>query len=1380
MPTIDFTNIRSAPKSKNDSFEALSVQLFRFSCEVPEGSSFYSLRGDGGDGGVEAYFRAPDGNVFGIQAKYFFQLGAKELGQITKSITAARLNHPSLSEYWIYIPFDLTGKVAGGVRGQGEVERFESWKEELEQRTDTEGHRVKINLCSATVMREQLQILDTHGGVRRYWFDDSVLTPVQVQQCLDQAREFAGPRYMGQLDVVTDAHDILDFFGGTADFSNWRRQTFSPVIRELRSLRGRTEDVFDLFDDDKKAEAVRLLEQLSSQLTEAREADKPEQAVTQALKTATQLEPILLTAKERQEAAFAQQHGIESDTPSFRQFNAEYMCAFPAGAMDSARELFQLNQAVKKILTCPQMSVTEGDSLLLVGPAGVGKTHAIVSAAYRRFAEGGLSLVVFGDDFDGGEPWETIRSKLGFGAQIGRDDLFQCLSASAEHAELPFVIYIDALNESRAAARWKAKLPELIQQCKPYIGVKICVSARDTYKDLVTDSRFPGYAFEHRGFDGQGVEALQAFANFYGLDSEITPLFSEELSNPLFLHLACKTLQEEGSKTLDVSLPGFSALLERHLKHSNTAVRERLGYSSPKNLIRQSMLILAQRLTSASASDRLWESCAAGLRDVVGPELTPEVFIRELQREGLVILTEGSDDDWTVRLGYERYGDVLRAIALVDGHTHESGELDVKKLGISLVSLPPEDRGLLEVLAAVLPERTGIEIVNPDIGLEAEFANRLFVHGLAWRSSKSLENNSLEDEIFAALKVLGLWEDIYEVFVKVSLVPNHRLNAELWLDNFLIRQPLANRDVYLSRAAFKSYDNNGAVKSLLKASLTADIMRWPSESRRLAIIVLGWLTSCADRRVRDQAAKGLVRLIVADPALSAGLAGNFLDSDDDYILESVTEAIYSACLIAREQRPSFIPALRVLVSHGYDRANVIIRDSIRMLAELLKDHGIDEPLREQLGRFPSKSPVIKAWPTLVDAKPLLDLQHLPSDMKIWGSNIGPDFWRYQVEGKVSGFELKAASVSKENIACWIMVETLKLGFPGHKGGALNYDRALNSEFGSGRARAGYAERLGKKYYWISLNRLLGVLSDHIPPCASYQGTVPGPDHYWSVDVRKRDLTDMRDVISERTYPDSILRRREYVFPSHESDVKKWVKTDDFMTHETSLFCTDANGVVWIALQHNEAANDLGENDAWTTPYLSFDVFYTSVLADEEIFGKKSYDRIDHAFSDNASCYRSFLGEYPDGAAFSQLVEEGSTNIQCDGLTRTMVTLSRGAEWEYEFTSDTDQPSLDVPCQDLIKVLGLIWDQQRGWLDEAGSLVAFTSGSYRNNALLIRKSALDCFLEETGRSLLYRRFANRGFIDQRGDNGSQIDLRTYLKYIPKDGLIVVHDESELFE
>ena len=131
MTTIDFTRIRSAPRSRNDSFEALAVQLFRSTCKAPTGSTFVSLRGDGGDGGVEAYFHSPSGTVLGVQAKYFFQLGPAELGQIDGSLQTALSNHPTLSEYWVYIPFDLTGRVAAGRRGKSQAERFEEWKRKV-------------------------------------------------------------------------------------------------------------------------------------------------------------------------------------------------------------------------------------------------------------------------------------------------------------------------------------------------------------------------------------------------------------------------------------------------------------------------------------------------------------------------------------------------------------------------------------------------------------------------------------------------------------------------------------------------------------------------------------------------------------------------------------------------------------------------------------------------------------------------------------------------------------------------------------------------------------------------------------------------------------------------------------------------------------------------------------------------------------------------------------------------------------------------------------------------------------------------------------------------------------------------------------------------
>lgn len=85
-----------------------------------------------------------------MQAKYFFQLGSKELEQISKSLAAAGLNHPTLTEYWVYIPFDLTGRVAGGKRGQGEVERYEAWKKATEQHAVAEGKLIRSRSRATT------------------------------------------------------------------------------------------------------------------------------------------------------------------------------------------------------------------------------------------------------------------------------------------------------------------------------------------------------------------------------------------------------------------------------------------------------------------------------------------------------------------------------------------------------------------------------------------------------------------------------------------------------------------------------------------------------------------------------------------------------------------------------------------------------------------------------------------------------------------------------------------------------------------------------------------------------------------------------------------------------------------------------------------------------------------------------------------------------------------------------------------------------------------------------------------------------------------------------------------------------------------------------
>lgn len=1365
MTTIDFTRIRSAPKSKNDSFEALSVQLFRMTCQVPEDSTFISLRGDGGDGGVEAYFRTASGNVLGVQAKYFFQLGSSELTQINNSLETAISNHPSLTDYWVYIPFNLTGRVAAGRRGKSQAERFEEWKSQKEAHAKSQGYSLKITLCSAAEIQKQLIRIDPHGGMRRYWFDESIITDNQIQHYLNEAMAFAGPRYTASIDVVTSAHVGLDFFGGIGDFQAWREDSLAPVISELRSLKGWGDKSLDILGETNAQAARNFIDQIIIKCDGMKDISRTALEIKSTCQDLDGLLPLFIKARQAQEDAFYQKYGQENDTPNFRQFHAEYMCNFPAGEMDAARKWEEQAQLLQTVLTSQEVGAATTSSLLLVGPAGIGKTHAIVSAAFRRFARGGYSLVVFGDDFGHAEPWEVIRSKLGLGADVARSTLLECLQACADNTGLPFVIYIDALNESPQEARWKNKLPELLVQCSPYAGIKICVSTRDTYKNLVVDSRFPGFAFEHVGFTGCEFEAVQAFATYYGLDAEITPLFSPELTNPLFLHLACKTLKEEGRNSLDVSLPGFVALLEGHLKHCDDLVRDRLKYSNPRNIVYAAMMRLADVLTNNLSQERTWDACTEALKNLAGAEFSPERLLKELEHEGLIILSEGKADTWLVRMGYQRYGDVLRATSLVNSVIGSSG-IDIVALVDKLRTLTEEDYGLMEALATVLPEKVGIEITSEKLGLNPEYAYQLFINALAWRSRASI-TSEIDEHIYGALNTPDLWPQVYEVLVRLSLVPGHHLNASNWFDVFLQKKSMVNRDAFLSIAMFKSFDSKGAVWSLINATLRADIQRWPEESLRLAVITLAWLTSCSDRRIRDLSAKGIARFVAFQPNLGRWLADEFYWCDDDYIIESISLAIYSACLLERGRQKDFATALEGLLDWAFDTPNVLVRDSIRLLGSLLRADDLSPDLVKRLDAFPSKVPAPIIWPTLNDAKPLMELDGLPMNMKLYSSGLQPDFWRYQVEPKIGDFDLESSGISYENLASWLMVETLKFGYPGRDGCALNADRIISSEFGNGRGRKGFADRLGKKYYWILLHRLVGLLSDNVQSKVSYSGTKLSKERFWSLDCRKVDLTDVRDISPSREYPDEVICGPRYVFPDRTGNIMKWVLSDDFTSHGECIVRTSSEGDKWVALSFGVSDNDrLHGDSSWNKPYLALDLFYTSIFIDGDLpaFGQDNSER-DVFDNQRPSYYRGYLAEYPDGSVFDQASEEGDFYTGPKGREFSEVMLLRGSEWEYDYSYTTPerQDHFVVPCQDVVKILALKWDKQRGWVDSNGELVVFESRTKGRSGLFIRRSSLNNYLSMTGRKLVYRRFVNRGFFTNHDSGSSQIDILTWLIY-----------------
>jgi hypothetical protein len=91
------------------------------------------------------------------------------------------------------------------------------------------------------------------------------------------------------------------------------------------------------------------------------------------------------------------------------------------------------------------------------------------------------------------------------------------------------------------------------------------------------------------------------------------------------------------------------------------------------------------------------------------------------------------------------------------------------------------------------------------------------------------------------------------------------------------------------------------------------------------------------------------------------------------------------------------------------------------------------------------------------------------------SCLHDDFFNYSIDCLSDWF----AGMSKMSSATWILkyvIEDLKY----KESGSHSYDRATVDDFGGGRSKSAWAERIGKKLQWIALFHLASRMHDHLP------------------------------------------------------------------------------------------------------------------------------------------------------------------------------------------------------------------------------------------------------------------------------------------------------------
>jgi hypothetical protein len=683
MLEINFQQIRPYNGGLTDAFEELCCQIFhRLSdnsiqnFQPPQGSKFQRFRGAGGDGGVEAIWILPNGDKWAIQSKYFQKdkLETSEFNQMRNSLETSVKNHPEITRYIYCIPFDPTGKKAEGKVGKSQTEKLEEWKEDQLKKLKSNNINISVEFWTESILRDYLLAVDKGGGLRRYWFDHEVMTNDWLQKRLNDAKVQAGKRYSPKLSVNVPAFDALEAF---AHQNAWKEQvdkSLQEFNENIQQWHSHVKNVNELLGN-----SYQIVENITEQIISlnfilnqdiypesSNDLQKVILQVSNLIENLIQVEKIFLNE-------FIEKHGENADNPQFRQFHAEYQCDFPAAKLDTSRNLLKFLYKIEKWINSPEFILPRSQFMLLRGCAGVGKTHATVDHALHINQTGQISLVFYGEDFTGDEPWKIIVNKLGLSSNISRDEILGMIDSAAEATEKPAIIYIDALNESPERRRWKISwLEPLRQQITNFSRLKLCVSCRDTYLDEVFNNTNEWVEFEHNGFLGREFDAIKQFFQFYELEIPATPLLQSEFANPLFLHLVCQAIQGIESKTIPLGTIGFTDVLRLLLEEKNKRISEVCRYDNRDDNVTEAVNALAKKMAEEKTRLLSRETAQKIVNEIFSVEDSERSLFIQLEKEGLIALIEQrtrplAPRQWFCRFTFERVADFLMALFLLEG-----------------------------------------------------------------------------------------------------------------------------------------------------------------------------------------------------------------------------------------------------------------------------------------------------------------------------------------------------------------------------------------------------------------------------------------------------------------------------------------------------------------------------------------------------------------------------------------------------------------------------------------------------------------------------------------------------------------------------------------
>jgi hypothetical protein len=1029
MSRLNWANLRTWGGSQHTAFEELCCQLAAHEASTP-GSQYRRIGTP--DAGVECTWTLEDQTVKAWQAKYFLAPPQpNEWSQLDESVKRAISAYPKLREYTVCLPIDRpdarkTGQTSMMSRWDDRVSKWRGWARE-------KGMDVTFHYWGEHEIIERLSRTH-HAGRQYFWFHGHVFGSDWFREKFDIARANAGPRYSPELNVQLDISRVFDALARHPRFIRRLLRQSGALRRELR----RAQPVRPSATISGETGSAATSSQVTTEALRSA-ADlvrvKAEELAKASLELESRLQKIDIRASEHLDLGSAVAacdkigEALDALDSAFHTFNeattaakSESLAAKSGsslkpeeiasgtGSHSHETERYHLWQAHRRLRTLMSSlsgagaAVSNKPALLVRGVAGTGKTHLFCDVADRGLQEDMPCVLLLGEQFDRGDPWQQIIQQLHL--DCTPDELLGALSAAGESSNHRTVILIDALNEGEGRIIWPKLLPGLLAKIRSYPWLAVGLSVRSSYETLVIPDDAKGHlvVVDHDGFAEQEIEATRRFFDAFGIERPTVPLLTPEFSNPLFLKLFCQGIRNRGLHRIPDGLDGITAVFDFFLESVEERLSQpaRLDFDRREGVVGKALKAVAQEMvrngTQWVTRSRATEIVNSFLpyRPNFQQTLLHGLLTEGVLSEEMIWLDSPSKGEEVIRFTYERLADhqiaalLLReAQALIDDgrpdptsapsslsdidKDSESQDQPARPLvqpdawppALTLTSIEGNEmaswhyRGIVAALAIQVPERYGRELWELFPGLaEHRVLEDAFLESLNWRRPNAIGSKAIKIVERYIVERDQLGDNVRDLLLQLAIRPNHPLNAQ-FLDKSLRSQTMADRDVWWSTYCASQEGIGTPLGRLIDWAWRAGGEKiYSDESITLCATALLWTLTTSQRSIRDQATKALVSILHSRSGVLRSLVRQFDDVDDPYVTERLYAVAYGCALrgLSRQDLQGLAGEVFAAVfERASPRPHLLLRDYARGIIELAAIRGELHGLDVSLARPPYKS-----------------------------------------------------------------------------------------------------------------------------------------------------------------------------------------------------------------------------------------------------------------------------------------------------------------------------------------------------------------------------------------------------------------------------------------